>query len=244
MPNTRIQGLYAITDSELLSSDQQLFSAVESALRGGLACLQYRDKTADASKALRQARELASLCSSQGTLFIINDDVYLARACEADGVHLGQTDGCLRHAREFLGKNKLLGRTCHNRLDLAAKAAQEGVDYLAFGRCYPSSTKPQAPAASLQVFARAAYLGLPRVAIGGINSPERAQEVYQAGADLIAAVEGIFAQENPEQAVLSYHQALQHRAFQHPATQHQALQASSLNSSSIEVIHDSLSRTL
>ena len=222
-------GIYAITDAQLMPEEQLLYSRVESALKGGLALLQYRDKTADASKALRQARELASLCKSYNTLLIINDDPYLARACAADGVHLGQGDGCLSHAREFLGTNKILGRTCHNSKELAEQAAQEGADYLAFGRCYASATKPSAPAAPLSIFSQTAHLGLLRVAIGGINTPERAQEVCRAGANLVAAVEGVFAHKHPEQAVLNYHQALR---------------ASFPNSPSIEVNHDSLSRTL
>lgn len=223
-----LQGIYAITDNRLLCSDTQLFDAVEAALRGGLACLQYRDKQADASKALRQARGLSELCKSYSTPFIINDDVQLAKACQADGVHLGQSDGSLLHARELLGSQVLVGRTCHANLQFAEQAAAEGADYLAFGRCYPSQTKPFAPAARPSIFAQAAHLGLPRVAIGGINTPAKAAEIQAAGAELIAAVEGIFAQPDPEMAVRAYHQALE---------------ASFPNSSPTEVHHDSLSRT-
>ncbi|WP_404416008.1 thiamine phosphate synthase [Marinospirillum sp.] len=223
-----LQGIYAITDSHLLPDDTQLFDAVEAALRGGLACLQYRDKQADASKALRQARVLADLCKNYSTPLIINDDVQLAKACLAEGVHLGQDDGSLLHAREFLGRQALIGRTCHANLELAEQAVAEGADYLAFGRCYPSQTKPFAPAARPEIFARAAHLGLPLVAIGGINTPARAAAIQAAGAELIAAVEGIFAQPDPEEAVRNYHQALEN---------------SYPNSSPTEVHHDSLSRT-
>lgn len=224
-----LQGVYAITDNQLLHDDTQLFDAVEAALRGGLACLQYRDKQADASKALRQARGLAELCRDYATRLIINDDVALAKASCADGVHLGQSDGNLRHAREYLGSHTLIGRTCHSSLQLAEQAAAEGADYLAFGRCYPSVTKPGAPAARLSIFAQSAHLGLPRVAIGGINTPAKAAEIQAAGAELIAAVEGIFAHPDPEQAVKAYQQAL-------------AL--SSFTSSPTKVAYDSLSRTL
>lgn len=223
-----LQGLYALTDPQLLADDTQLLSAVEAALRGGLTCLQYRDKQADASKALRQARALADLCQQYPCLFFINDDVLLARACQADGVHLGQGDGSLIHARELLGQQAIIGRTCHASLSLAQTAAQEGADYIAFGRCYPSSTKPTAPATNLAVFRQAAHLGLPLVAIGGINTPERAAEVKAAGASLVACVEGFFAHSDPELRVRSYHQALAQTPF---------------TSSPIEVSHDSLSRT-
>jgi thiamine-phosphate pyrophosphorylase len=224
-----LQGIYAITDSHLLPDDTQLFDAVEAALRGGLACLQYRDKQADASKALRQARGLSELCKYYSTPLIINDDVQLAKACQAEGIHLGQDDGSLIHAREYLGKQILIGRTCHASLQLAEQAAAEGADYLAFGRCYPSQTKPFAPAARPGIFSQVAHLGLPRVAIGGINTPGRAAEIHAAGAELIAAVEGIFAQPDPEVAVRNFHQALE-TSF-------------SSNSSPTEVHHDSLSRT-
>lgn len=223
-----LEGIYAITDNQLLATDNQLFSAAEAALKGGLACLQYRDKEADASKALRQARGLSELCKYYSTPLIINDDVQLAKACEADGVHLGQGDGSLIHAREILGDQALIGRTCHNSLKFALEAAEQGADYLAFGRCYPSSTKPSAPAAPLSIFTEAAYLELPLVAIGGIHSAERAAAAKAAGAHLIAAVEGVFGQPDPEKAVRSLHEALK---------------PSYPNTSLIEVYHDSLSST-
>ncbi|SFC34278.1 thiamine-phosphate pyrophosphorylase [Marinospirillum celere] len=224
----QLNGIYAITDPQLLPDDTQLFMAVESALKAGLSCLQYRDKKADASKALRQARGLAELCGHYGCLLIINDDVLLAKASGADGIHLGQEDGVLLQARDYLGPDVLIGRTCHNSLQLAEEAKIQGADYLAFGRCYPSSTKPSAPATSLAIFTQAAHLGLPLVGIGGINSPARAAEVKAAGASMIAAVEGIFAQSNPQQAVHQYHQAIKDTL---------------LNSLPTEVQHDSLSRT-
>lgn len=224
-----LQGVYAITDTCLMPDDTRLQELAEAALRGGLQLLQYRDKSADASKALRQARLLADLCRSYDCLLIINDDPVLARASEAQGVHLGQDDGVLLHARELLGADAIIGRTCHNSLALAQQAAQEGASYLAFGRCYASGTKPHAPATSLDIFKQARTLNLPLVAIGGIT-PERAPQVIQAGANLVAAVEGIFAAEDPQQAVQDYH-----RAFFAPS--------SPLSFLSNEAQHDTLSRT-
>lgn len=222
-----LTGIYAITDPRFMADDTQLLEKVESALQGGLRLLQYRDKTADASKALRQARLLADLCHSYDCLLIINDDAELARASLADGLHLGQGDGCLRHAREFLGTDALLGRTCHASLDLAHQARQDGADYLAFGRCFASGTKPLAPVADLSIFQQARPLGLPCVAIGGIT-PELAGQVANAGAHMIAAVEGIFATANPALAVRQYHEAC----------------APSFSFNLNEVQHDPLSRTL
>lgn len=221
----QLSGVYAITDPLLLPDDTRMQEQVEAALRAGLDLLQYRDKTADASKALRQTRLLADLCKNYDCLLIINDDPELARACEADGVHLGQGDTSLLHARELLGKHRLIGRTCHNSLQLAELAARQGADYLAFGRCYPSNTKPDAPAAPISIFQQAQHLQLPCVAIGGIT-PQGASTVVQAGASMIAAIEGIFAAPNPCQAVQAYRQA-----FEFPP--------SFIN----EVHHDTLSRT-
>jgi thiamine-phosphate pyrophosphorylase len=224
---TMLTGIYGITDARLMPDDTSLQEKVEAALQGGLKLLQYRDKTADASKALRQARLLADLCRQYDCLLIINDDPELARASLADGVHLGQGDGCLRHARELLGTHALLGRTCHGSLALAHQARQDGADYLAFGRCFPSTTKPLAPATGLGIFAEARTLGLPCVAIGGIT-PELAGQVANAGAHMIAAVEGIFGAPNPALAVRQYHEAC----------------APSFSFNINEVQHDPLSRTL
>lgn len=200
-PYTR--GLYAITVAELAEDDTRLLQLVQAALEGGVRLIQYRDKQADAVKALRQARLLVSLCEDYGALLLVNDNVALAKASKAHGVHLGQQDGCLRDARRYLGVHSIIGRTCHNSLLLAEQAALDGADYLAFGRCFSSHTKPDAPATSLDIFARTAHLGLPRVAIGGIT-PENSQQVLAAGADMIAAAQGIFGAPDPIRAVQDY----------------------------------------
>lgn len=222
-----LRGIYAITDANLLPDDTRLQEAAESAMRGGLKLLQYRDKTADASKALRQARLLVDLCLSYNCQLIINDDPELAKASEAAGVHLGQGDSNLRHARELLGKQAIIGNTCHNSLELARTAAKSGANYLAFGRFFSSTTKPNAPAASLEILKQAASLGLPTVAIGGITA-EQVPVLANAGANMIASVAGIFAQGCPETAVRSLRKAFEPTL---PFTSHEA-------------IYDSLSRSI
>lgn len=193
------RGLYALTDSALLPDDDLLLTRVEAALRGGLALLQYRDKSHDAARRLRQAGALAALCRDYATPLIINDDVALAARLGV-GVHLGREDGSIRHARERLGREAIIGATCHDRLDFAAQASREGASYLAFGRFFSSRTKPQAPPAELTLLRDAARFGLPRVAIGGIDA-SNAGRAAAAGAELIAVVHAVFGAENPRAAV-------------------------------------------
>lgn len=193
------RGLYAITDERLMPDDATLIDACESALKAGIALLQYRNKSTDEGLRERQARALKALCDRFDTPLIINDDAALAWRLGC-GVHLGQSDGSIARARQVLGSEAIIGATCQNSLELARKARDEGAGYVAFGRFYPSNTKPDAPEATLSILEEAASLALPRVAIGGINAANIAETV-RAGADMIALVEGIFGQSDPGAAV-------------------------------------------
>jgi len=187
----RLQGLYAVTDPHLTPGDQVL-AAAEAALLGGATVLQYRDKPADTATRRHRAARLALLCQEYGARFIINDDAALAAEVEADGVHLGQSDGAIRSARTLLGSDKLIGVSCHGSLDLAQQAADEGADYLALGRFFDSRTKPAAPPASLDTLREARRrFNLPLVAIGGVN-PHNARQLIEAGADLVAVIHALF----------------------------------------------------
>ncbi len=184
-----LRGLYAITDSQLLAG--RFLSHVEAALEGGVCLLQYRDKSDDAARRLREAQALQQLCERYGTQLIINDDAELARHLGV-GVHLGQTDGPLTPARALLGSAAIIGSTCHASLDLAAQAAREGASYVAFGRFFTSSTKPGAPAADVRLLAQArAQVNLPIAAIGGVTLDNAAALVHH-GADLLAVIHGLF----------------------------------------------------
>ncbi|MGV8843874.1 MAG: thiamine phosphate synthase [Pseudomonas sp.] len=189
-PSKKIRGLYAITDSQLLA-DGKLLPYVEAALQGGARLLQYRDKSTDESRRLREAQALRDLCERYGAALIINDDAELAARLGV-GLHLGQTDGSLGAARALLRRGALIGVTCHASLELAEAAAREGASYLAFGRFFDSQTKPGAPAASLELLQQArARLSLPLVAIGGVTL-DNAPALIGAGADLLAVVHGLF----------------------------------------------------
>ena len=186
-----LRGLYAITDSALLA-DGRLLPYVEAALQGGARLVQYRDKSGDANRRHDEAAALADLCRQHGAILIINDDLALARALGV-GLHLGQEDGSLASARAELGADAVLGGTCHASLELAAVAAQAGASYLAFGRFFASSTKPDAPPAPLDLLDQArSRFSLPLCAIGGVTL-DNAPLLLERGVDLLAVVHTLFS---------------------------------------------------
>jgi len=184
------RGLYAITPDE--ADTARLAALVRAALDGGAAAVQYRNKAAPAALRREQAGRLVALCRAHGTPLVVNDDLDLALAVGADGVHLGGEDGDLAAARRRLGRERLLGASCYDRLALAVTAAQQGADYIAFGSVFPSPTKPNAVRAPLALFGAArSTIGLPLVAIGGITV-ENASTVIDAGADAVAVISALF----------------------------------------------------
>ncbi|MFW0756141.1 thiamine phosphate synthase [Pseudomonas sp. H11T01] len=192
----KLRGLYAITDSQLLAG--KFLPYVEAALDGGVTLLQYRDKSTDEARRLREAETLRTLCERYNAHLIINDDAELAARLGV-GVHLGQTDGPLTPARALLGRNAIIGSTCHGQLELAEQAAKEGASYVAFGRFFNSNTKPGAPAATLDLLDQArTKLHLPICVIGGITL-ENAAPLVAHGADLLAVVHGLFGAENTQE---------------------------------------------
>ena len=206
-PKPPLRGLYAITSAGLCADRARLLAAAEGALRGGAALIQFRDKQGAPEARLASARALAGLCHDHGARLIINDDVALALACGADGVHLGAADAPLAQARQALGPRAILGASCGPYLERAHAAIAAGADYVAFGRFFPSRTKPDAPQATVELLHRArGELHLPICAIGGVT-PDNGGALIGAGADLIAAVEGVFGEAEPatvEKAARAY----------------------------------------
>ncbi|OEY66522.1 thiamine phosphate synthase [Marinobacter sp. X15-166B] len=189
-------GLYAVTDSQLLSA-HTIAGAVDAAIRGGAVMVQYRDKTSTDTERLHIAQSLQAVCRSHGVPLLVNDDPRLAQRIQAAGVHLGQDDGSVADARALLGDEAIIGVTCHGSLKLAHQARAAGADYLAFGRFFHSHTKSDASAADPRVLAEAAALDLPITAIGGITTAN-GDTLIKAGADLLAVVGGLFATEDVE----------------------------------------------
>ena len=192
-------GLYAITPDEPLR--ERLLVAVEAVLAGGCRLLQYRDKVSDVGERLIRARSLVDLCRIHGARLIINDDVDLALAVAADGVHLGREDGQVAAARRRLGPSALIGASCYDDFSLAQAAQAAGANYVAFGAVYPSTTKPGAVAAPLALFARARQeLAVPACAIGGITL-DNAAPVVAAGAAYLAVISDLFSVSGPAAAM-------------------------------------------
>lgn len=188
----KLSGVYAITDETLLPDDR-LLAAVADALAAGISLLQYRSKRLQPRLQQRQVANLLELCRRYQVPLLINDDIDLCLATGADGVHLGQQDANPLQARQLLGPRALIGVSCHADLGLARRARQQGADYVAFGRFYPSFTKPQAPAAPLSVLTAARReLDIPVVAIGGLNA-ENGAAAIAAGADMLAVIHAVFA---------------------------------------------------
>jgi thiamine-phosphate pyrophosphorylase len=196
------RGLYAITPDE--PDDDRLCRDVERCVRAGAAVLQYRDKLRSGDSRIRMAALLRGICRDAAVPFVVNDDPAAARACAADGVHLGKDE--LHRLPEALASNPplVVGVSCYDSLDRARAAVAAGAHHVAFGSVFGSSTKPGAPRCALETL-RAARLELnvPIVAIGGIT-PENGRAALAAGADFLAVIAGVFAAPDIGEAVRRY----------------------------------------
>jgi len=197
----KIRGLYAVTPD--IANTALLCQMVEAALQGGASVVQYRNKVADKNLQFTQAKALLKICQQYQIPLIINDNLMLAKMIGADGVHLGASDGEVSVARETLGADKIIGVSCYNQILLAVSAAEQGASYVAFGACFASNTKPNAPTTSLALFDEAKQLNIPIVAIGGIDL-QNAHLLKAAGANAIAVVNALFASKNITQTATEF----------------------------------------
>lgn len=188
-----VRGLYAITDGPRAD----LLDIVAAALRGGARVIQYRDKSDGDIRRHAEATAIKSLCVAHDALYIVNDDVELALAVSADGVHLGEDDADIEIARKLLGDAAIIGVSCYDSLQSAEDFAARGADYLAFGAFFPSRSKQTPRRATTQMLADARRFGLPLVAIGGIEA-YNAAPLIAAGADAIAVISALFGSTNVE----------------------------------------------
>lgn len=193
--NGNRRGIYAITD-EPTHSYRSWLAQAEAALEGGVVMMQFRSKILNPTAKKQYASGLLALCRQANVPLIINDDVALCRDLQADGVHLGRKDTDLPRAREILGVRSIIGASCNNSIARARMARSLGANYVAFGRFFASTTKPDAPAATTTVLTAAKQaLDIPVVAIGGINVDNGAP-LISAGADMLAVISGLFGSDD------------------------------------------------
>jgi thiamine-phosphate pyrophosphorylase len=173
-----------------------------------VAAFQLRVKDVGEHDLARLAEPLQRICADAEVAFIVNDSISLAKRLGADGVHLGQQDGEIREARDVLGPNAQIGRTCHDSRHLAMAAGEEGADYVAFGAFYPTTTKPSDYRPDPAILSWwASIFEIPCVAIGGIT-PANAAPLVAAGADFVAVCQAVWSADDPAAAVASFEQVL------------------------------------
>jgi thiamine-phosphate pyrophosphorylase len=174
---------------------------------GPVAAFQFRVKAIDEHAAARLGEPLQRICAARDVAFLVNDSIALAKRLGADGVHLGQSDGDPREARERLGREAQIGVTCHASRHLAMEAGEAGADYVAFGAFFPTTTKQVEHHAEPDILGWwQALFELPCVAIGGIT-PENCAPLVQAGADFLAVSGAVWAGDEAA-AVRAFHQAI------------------------------------
>lgn len=203
-PGPAPHGLYLITPDE--ADTARLLARTAPLLAAGAAWLQYRNKSAGGALRHEQASALQELCLQAGAPLIVNDDVRLARAVGAAGVHLGEDDGDIAAARALLGAEAIIGSSCYDQLALAEAAVAAGADYVAFGAFFATRSKTGTRRADPRLLGEAASLGVPRVAIGGIT-PDNARSLVEAGADLVAVISGVYDAPDPVAAMHAYRQS-------------------------------------
>ncbi len=188
--------LYAVTD-RLWTGEQTLYEQVESALRGGVTCVQLREKELNDESFLNEAIEIKELCRKYHVPFFINDRVDIAIECGADGIHVGQDDMAASAVRALVGENMMIGVSVHT-VEEAIEAVRNGADCLGVGAMFSTSTKLDADVLSMQTLSDICHaVDIPVVAIGGLNK-KNISELSGTGVDGVALVSAIFAAEDIE----------------------------------------------
>lgn len=191
--------LYAVTDQSWLKEGQTLLSVCEDVLANGATFLQIREKDLDANSFEAEATKLKDLCAKHKVPYVVNDSVEIALACEADGVHVGQSDIKGRDIRSMIGSDKILGISA-GTVEEAIAAEKAGADYIGVGAVFGTSTKKNARNLTVEKLREiSSAVSIPVVAIGGING-NNLMELHGSGVDGVAVVSAIFAAEDPGKA--------------------------------------------
>ena len=185
-----IKGLYAITPD--MADLNTLIQKTQLAIEGGAFMVQYRSKILNRDVKMQQCAAILRLCREYEIPCIVNDDVDMCRVLETDGVHLGEKDDNIAEVRSILGEDAIIGSSCYDQLNRAKLAQKEGASYVAFGAMFETSTKPNAPRASLALLREAkSEIQIPIVAIGGITM-NNAHDVIETGIDAIAVITNLY----------------------------------------------------
>ena len=188
--------LYAVTD-RAWTGKQSLYEQVEAALKGGVTCVQLREKELDDETFLEEAVEIAALCKKYEVPFFINDNVDIAVKCKADGIHVGQEDMMAAQVRQKVGEDMMIGVSVHT-VEEALEAVKNGADCLGVGAMFSTSTKTNIEVLSKEVLKDiCAAVDIPVVAIGGITKSNISQLVG-TGIAGVALVSAIFAVDDIE----------------------------------------------
>lgn len=191
--------LYAVTDRMWLKEGESLVSVAEDVLKNGATFLQIREKDLEEGAFEEEAEKLRTLCASYRVPFVVNDSVEIALQCNADGVHVGQSDIKGRDIRAIIGPDKILGISA-GTVEQAKAAEAVGADYIGVGAVFATGTKKNAKNISMEQFREISdSVSIPVVAIGGINAGNML-ELKGSGADGVAVVSAIFAAEDPGKA--------------------------------------------
>ena len=191
--------LYAVTDQMWLKEGEALADVVESVLRNGATFLQIREKDLAQDAFEVEAERLKTLCAQHGVPFVVNDSVEIALQCDADGVHVGQSDIKGRDIRAMIGPDKILGISA-GTVEEAIAAENAGADYIGVGAIFTTSTKKNARNMTIEQLKEiVSCVSIPVVAIGGISA-ENIHQLRGSGVDGVAVVSAIFAAEDPGKA--------------------------------------------
>jgi thiamine-phosphate pyrophosphorylase len=197
-----LRGLYVVTPD--WDDTKKLVEVSEQALKGGVALLQYRHKTASDALRREQAEALLALCRKYTVSFIINDFVQLCIDIDADGIHVGGTDKSVAEVRALIGADKILGSSCYGDLALAHAAEKAGASYVAFGGFYPSRVKKYPVTTPQTIVADWKAQGkVPSVVIGGMTR-DNAAPLVTNGADMVAAISSVYLANDPQAAAREF----------------------------------------
>ncbi len=189
--------LYAVTDRAWVGK-QSLYEQVEAALKGGVSCVQLREKDLDDQEFLKEAIEISALCKDYKVPFFINDNVEIAIRCQADGIHVGQEDMEANKVREKVGPDMMIGVSVHS-VEEALEAVKNGADCLGVGAMFSTSTKKDVNLLAKETLkAICDAVDVPVVAIGGINK-SNIMELSGSGVDGVALVSAIFSADDIEE---------------------------------------------